>query len=192
MSKPLIIIGGGSSIKEFPNLWDDIASHDVMSINYAYRFLKQPPKYQVSIDKLFLFNNADDMSKLSEAGTMIIGQQGSCVVDKTFNPDGNLFCGKKKLSGIFALDYALRILKRTMIFLFGYDYGFIDGKSHFYDNIEHSGIKKSRAYYDAEGNIDGVGDFDNFVGASVFIVGQSNIKCFPKIKYYQFTGMVNR
>lgn len=188
----LIIIGGGNSITSFPTLFNDIVGHDVMTINYAYKFIKETPKYQISCDRLFWNNNIVEMSKLELYGCKLIQKDREFkTVKNAFNCDTNvLYTGKQKLSGVFALDYATQYLKYDKYFLFGYDFGFVDGKSHFY-NIDHSGNGKSGAYYDKEGNVlEAVNDFDYFKDYDIKIVGESNIKSFDKIKYKEFKEII--
>lgn len=180
----LIIIGGGSSIRKFPSLWDDIIGCDVMVINYSYKFVKKPPKYLVSADRKFLKNNKLEIEKLSSSGVKIITRT---------NVNASLFAGKPtitppgKLSGIFALSYATQKLNYDKIYLFGYDFGPRNGKIHFYDNINHSGINKDGTYLDENKNIrKEVENFNIFKNYNITIVGDSNIKSFRKISYKHF------
>lgn len=185
----LIIIGGGSSIKDFPLLFDDIIGHDVMSINYTYKFLKEAPKYQVSIDAGFWNKNIPEMSALELAGCKLIQRNKENKKTKEVaNASGDcFFTGKRNLSGVFALDYAIKKLNYDNVYLFGFDFGLINGQTHFYDNIDHSGIGKDRAYIDKNGKVlEAVNDFDYFKGGNIRIVGESNVMTFKKIKYKIF------
>ena len=183
----LIIVGGGSSIRSFPNLWIDLKGKDVMSVNYAYRFLKEPPKYQISMDKKFWKGNYVDMERLADAGCTIINRNNEMVITREFRSDA-FFCGQRRLSGIFAISYATkRLIDYRRIFLLGYDFGPIDGRTHFYDGINHSGVDKIRAYLDMQGNVlPALRDFDYFDKFDISIVGQSHIKSFPIITYGEF------
>lgn len=188
----LIIIGGGNSIRSFPTLWDDIVGHDVMAVNNAYRYTKEPPKYLVSIDRLFWKNNLEAVNKLEKAGTKLVNRNKEHVTVKEYHEEGNLYCGSRKLSGMFALSYAHRVLKCEKIYLFGFDFGLIDGKTHFYDDVRHSGIGKDRAYLDEHGNVlDAVNDFLVYRDHDIFIIGESNINCFNKINYEVFKNDIN-
>lgn len=187
----LIIIGGGNSIKSMPTLWDDIIGHDVMTINYAYKFVKETPKYQVSIDRMFWKNNKAEMDKLEACGCKLINRNREYVLVEKYEPKGNMFRGQRKLSGVFALDYAIRKLNYEMIFLFGYDFGVVDGKTHFYDDPKHSGINKSGAYLNGNNNpLGAIHDFENFMSHKIIIVGKSNIHCFPRIDYSGFANWI--
>ena len=120
---------------------------------------------------------------------MKINRNNEYVCVENYNQDGNFFKGHRKLSGVFALDYAIRKLEHKRIFLFGYDFGVVNGKTHFYDEPRHGGIGKSKAYLDSDGNVlPAVKDFDNFkdCGKQIIIVGKSNIASFPKIEYAGF------
>ena len=181
----LIIIGGGNSIRAFPGLWDDVIGHDVMTVNHAYRFAKELPKYQVSIDRKFWKENAGDMDMLEAAGCKLINRDRECPMSKAFRDDV-FFCGARKLSGVFALSYATRKLNYNTIYLFGFDFGVVAGKTHFYDSINHSGIGKGRAYMDEKGETLGAAnDFDYFT-QSIFTVGETNITAFKNINYSLF------
>jgi hypothetical protein len=193
--KTLVIVGGGASIKKYPTLFDDIVGHDVMSINYAYQFMKEIPKYQISLDRLFWTKNLKDMMYLKSKGCQLINSNAEYkgVKNHEATDDNTFFCGKQRLSGVFALDYACQCLPYDKIYLLGYDFGFTDGKSHFHD-IEHSGMGKASTYYDREMKIlEAVNDFVYFLtyDNDVFVVGDSNINALNKIKYEGFKHDIN-
>jgi len=184
----LIIIGGGNSIRKFPNLWLDLRGKDVMSVNYAYRFLLERPKYQASMDKRFWKNNYIEMERLANFGTTMINRNCELPTSKIWVEDA-FYCGSRRLSGVFALSYATqRLLPRyDGICLLGYDFGPIDGKTHFYDAPVHPGIGKDSSYLDAEKKIlPAVDDFAHFEQNNIYLVGESNIKHFPQIEYSEF------
>lgn len=189
----LIIIGGGNSIRAVPSLWEDARGIDVMTVNHAYRFVKETPKYQVSIDRKFWKENAGDMDALKNAGCKLVNRNREYTITKTFTADDKLFCGARKLSGVFALSYATRKLNYDTIYLFGFDFGMVNGKTHFYDDIKHSGIGKYQAYLEDNGNLlSAVDDFNRFKNYCIYIVGESNIRTFPKITYDIFIkGMMS-
>jgi hypothetical protein len=78
----LVIIGGGNSIRSFPDLWIYLKGQDVMSVNHAYRFLVEPPKYQASIDRKFWKENYAEMERLANAGTTIINRNNELPITK--------------------------------------------------------------------------------------------------------------
>jgi hypothetical protein len=181
----MVIIGGGYSILSFPNIWHDINDLDVMTINYAYQFMTKRPKWQFSIDRKFWSRNAREMDKLQAEGTLLVGRNNEFAVSKTIPLNGEVYCGQRKLSGVAAISWAVKNINPIRIILFGFDFGLIDKThTHFYAAPAHSGIGKTSAYHDNSGPVlDAVHDFDNFKGASIFIVGETNIKSFPKITY---------
>ena len=184
----LIIIGGGNSISYYqPYFWEDIIGKQTMSINYAYKFMLESPTYQISIDTKFWKTNKEDMNNLEKKGTILINRNREYVTTKKFHREGNLYSGSRTLSGVFALSYVTRKMYYEKIFLFGYDFGIIDGQTHFYNNIKHSGLGKARAYHDPNGQIlEAVKDFDNFKEYPIYVIGKSHIESFPKISYEEF------
>ena len=134
------------------------------------------------------------MDKLAEKGCIIINRNRELKSTKNIANanDDILFTGHRNLSGVFALSYATKYLNYDKIYLFGYDFGTIKGKTHFYNNIMHSGIGKDRAYLDREGKIlPAIKDFDNFKGYNITIVGDSNIDSFEKITYKEFKRRIS-
>lgn len=185
----LIIIGGGNSIRSFPTLFDDIVGHDVMTINYSYKFVKEPPKYQVSVDRLFWSKNVPEMTGLEIDGCYLVPmpQQQNITKKVSEATDDVFFVGQHKFSGFYGVNYATKKLKYDTIYLLGFDHGVVDGKTHFYDNIDHSGIGKTRAFVDCPGvtkNI--IDDWDYLKDYNIKIVGDSKIKTFDKISYKSF------
>jgi hypothetical protein len=187
----LIIIGGGNSIRKFSNLWIDLKGQDVMSVNHAFRFLVEPPKYQISMDRKFWKLNYAEIERLANAGTTIINRHNELEISKEWNEE-KYFCGARRLSGVFALSYATMRLKYDGIYLLGFDFGPQDNRTHFYDDPKHSGYGKASAYMDGSGVVlPAISDFDHFKGHNIFLVGESNIKSFPIITYSEFLEAIN-
>jgi hypothetical protein len=164
----------------------------VMSVNHAFRFLAQPPKYQISMDRKFWKLNYAEIERLANAGTTIINRHNELEIGKEWSEHA-FFCGQRRLSGVFALSYATTRLKvYSGIYLLGYDFGPQDNRTHFYDDPKHSGHGKASAYVDGAGTVlSAVSDFDHFKGHNIFLVGESNIKSFPAITYDEFLEAIN-
>jgi hypothetical protein len=189
----IVIVGGGASIKAFePRIWDDLDGCMVMSVNHAYRFMRHPPLWQVSIDKKFWKQNEKEMDRLADAGCEMVNRDFSCTMSKEWRID-RYYCGSRKLSGVFALSWTLRAIRPERVFLFGYDFGPVGGRTHFYDEPKHSGMGKERAYMEGGKVLPAVQDFDNFKGmAEIYIVGPTNITSFPVIPYGGFLERIGR
>lgn len=160
-----------------------------MTVNWAYKFVKETPKYQASIDRVFWRNNARDMDKLASKGCKLINRNRELQITKDIQiaDENRLFVSKRNLSGVFALSYAVHKLHCDNVYLFGYDFGPINGETHFYNNIEHSGIGKDRAYLNKDGSVLAeVNDFEYFKKFNISIVGESNIKILEHVSYKQF------
>jgi hypothetical protein len=195
MNNTIVIIGGGASVKAFiPRIWDDLKGLPVLSVNHAYRFLKEPPRWQVSADRKFWKNAAPDMDRLAAAGSVMVNRENELAVSRAWK-EGEYFAGGRKLSGVFALDWALKSLAPERVFLFGYDFGPIDGKTHFYDEPLHSGVGKERAYIGPDGlPFPAVNDFERFKGrgAEIYVIGPTNITAFHVLTYGGFLDRIGR
>jgi hypothetical protein len=198
----LIIIGGGSSIKEGieKDLWNKIKGHFILGTNFSYKFLEATA--QCYVDTNFYDKNFEDLKTLP----LVIGQ-GRKIKQKAENTltisciskyDRNLKNGiyAANLVGLYSLSLAIYLLDIGEIYLLGYDYGTINNNldeknrriSHFYQGkIEHRGIGKCN-WYDTIGRSDkdfGVYKEENKI--KIYNVSpKSNINIFEKIDYDTF------
>lgn len=203
MKKPkqLIIIGGGSSIKEGieQGLWDKLKDKFVIGINFSYNY-HQDPTIQCYLDKQVRDDHEDDFNKLALIVTkkQPIKNRENEVQIETYNTyERNLSSGiyKGSLTGIYALSLAIYLLDIGEIFLLGYDYGASPGKdkgnrdiTHFYQGeIEHRGVGKVN-YYNSKGR--GDQDFSVYKEekqVKIYNVSlNSKINVFEKISYEEF------
>ena len=207
MNKPnqLILIGGGSSIKEgiSKGLWDKIKDHFIIGINYSYKFIDST--IQIWLDKKFYEENKEGFDKLPLIITKPVkGLSSNVMVLKTlsaYKRDVKNGCYKGSLSGIYALSLAIYLLDIGEIFLLGYDFG-ERGKgkkgralTHYYQNLsikdgeilEHRGVGKIN-YYGTKGKADR--DFTPFKDekkVKIYNVSlNSKINTFEKISYDDF------
>lgn len=130
MGNQIIIIGGGTSIKEgiSKELWNKIKDKFVIGINYSYRYFSNPT-FQCFVDDKFYNENYEKMKNIG----LIIGnkkpvknQLSSTILLPSISKyyrDIKHGVYKSSLSGLFALSLAIYLLDEGEIFLLGYDYG---------------------------------------------------------------------
>lgn len=128
--KQIVIIGGGSSIKEglTKDLWKKLENKFIIGLNYSYNYFKDPT-IQCYVDRDFYKDNIEKMSHLP----LIIGNthKGLKLDPNTitintcaeYKRDLNPGCYKASLGGLFALSLAIYLLDGGTIFLLGYDWG---------------------------------------------------------------------
>ena len=202
MPKQLILIGGGSSIKEgIPlGLWEKLKDKFTIGLNYSYKIF--PATFQTFVDSTFFNERRLELEQLP----LVIGQ-GRNIKNPPHNLlpvpcisgyDRNLTKGihSGRLCGIYSLSLAIYLLNEGEIYLLGYDNGSItkdlDNKkrrnTHWYQGqIEHRGVGKC-SYYDVKDR--GDKDYEvykNEQRVHIFNVSlQSKINIFPKISYEEF------
>jgi len=198
----LIILGGGSSLKEGLDLglWDKIKGHFVVGTNYSYKFFDST--VQVFVDSSFYNKQKIELERLP----LIIGQCRNIKIklpntikipsNSVYSRDLKGGIHSAKLSGIYALSLAIYLLNVGEIYLLGYDLGSVSKKldnknrkiTHWYQGqTEHRGVGKV-SYYDVRdrGEKD-FGCFKNEKDVKIFNVSlNSKINVFPKISYEQF------
>jgi hypothetical protein len=198
----LILIGGGSSIKEGISLglWDKLQGRFTIGTNYSYKVF--PATAQTFVDNTFYNTEKTELDKLP----IVIGQPRnikekggnliplSCGAGYTRNLQGGVYSAR--LCGIYTLSLAIYLLDEGEIFLLGYDNGSInkdfDEKkrraTHWYQGeIEHRGVGKC-SYYDVKdrGEKD-YGVYKQEQRVRIYNVSlQSNIPVFPKISFKEF------
>lgn len=207
-NKQLIIIGGGTSIREGVKLrlWNKLDGRFTIGTNFSYQFFTST--IQCYVDKDFYNNEVNNISHLP----MIIGKKHS--LDKK-NPNTimipasseykprNIKDGiyKSSLVGLFALSLGLYLLDEGECYLLGFDYGNISNKkdknnklyTHFYqDQLKHRGIGKVN-YYTMRGRADK--DFGVYLPDSKIkiynVSPNSKITVFPKLTYSEFFNKLN-
>lgn len=201
--KQLIIIGGGTSLKEgiSKGLWNTLKGKLTFGLNYSYRHFEST--VQIYVDQKFYNDEHDKLAGLP----LILGNNHSklkCHPNTIMFPasskyDPTLAKGvyKASLCGMFALSLAL-YFKPKEIFLLGFDYGSITKKvidkkfeTHFYQGqINHRGIGRIN-YYTAKGRAEK--DFKPYKeSGNIYNVSvESTIPTFPKISYDEFFKRLN-
>lgn len=187
--KQLIIIGGGTSIKEGikKDLWIKLKNKFTCGINYSYKYFNSTYLCCMNYTD-FYDTNRKELKKLPLI--ISIARPHPSKWEKNTILINNHLCFV--LSGILALYIGIE-LEPTEIFLLGFDYGTLNNKTHFYqDKIQHRGIGKSQ-YYDYPGHAER--DFDQFKKTKkvrIYNVSlESKITAFPKISYDKFFRMLN-
>jgi len=211
MKKQIIIIGGGTSIKEalLKGLWEKIKGKFVIGLNYSYNYFTNPT-FQSFVDNDFYDDNLKDLEKLS----LIIGNKkrfkkilsNTILLPSiaTYYRDVQHGVYKASLVGLWALSMAIYLINpEDEIYLLGYDYGEVNrvkkGQkffTHFYQgDINHRGIGKIN-YYNASGRAEKDFGVYNIV-KDIKIYNVSKIskipdRIFPKLTYDEFFKRLNR
>jgi hypothetical protein len=199
--KQLIIIGGGSSIKEGieKGLWDKLKDKFVIGINFSYKYHSNPT-LQCYLDKQVRDEHEQEFNALGLIVTKkqsIKNRENEIQIESCSQYERNLTQGvyKGSLTGIYALSLAIHLLDEGEIFLLGYDYGAPAGKdagnrdiTHFYQGeLEHRGVGKVN-YYNSKGRADQ--DFNVYKQekqVKIYNVSlTSKISTFDKISYDEF------
>lgn len=208
-NKSVIIIGGGTSIKEGISLglWENIKDKEIWSLNYAYKTMPYLPKRELWIDISFFTNNTKDLQELNSKGvelhckehgkySLIPEIKKYTTTRLPIEANNKIFVGRMGLSGFFGLSLAIKE-KYDTIYLLGYDFGLIEGetKTHYYQNdiqVISSGVGRPELYR-AENNINlikpEIVDFELYLKESSKIYNvslKSNINYFEKIDYITF------
>lgn len=140
--KSVIILGGGSSVKEGieKGLWEKIKDKEVWSLNYCFKAMPFLPKKQLWVDIDFFTKELDNLQNLYRQGVELITRDhlkfAYIQEIKRFNTTRELvkyhgkqslakneiFYGSMGLVGMFALTYSI-CLGYKNIYLLGYDFG---------------------------------------------------------------------
>jgi len=213
----IIILGGGSSIKEglSKDLWNKIKDHFVLGINYSYKYYT--PTAQVFVDRDFY---EKELPKGLDKIPLIIGKYCK-VAQKLVRPNTillkacseynrNLSKGvyKSALSGIFTLSIAIYLLDKMEgnekeVYLLGYDFSgqgeiIKNGKkiplTHFYQNeLTHRGTGKTNYYMQKNRPDRDFAPFKGIEGIKIYNVSPNSRipdSIFTKIDYDQFFSML--
>ena len=183
-TKPLIICGGGYSIKEGikQGLWDRIKGQEIWSLNFSFLSMPYTPSKEIWIDFFFFLAQQKNLLKLKNCeliaknmGTVykefpITTYEATSKVERY--KDDMLFLGRLCLCGMFAISLAIHRGYKN-IYLLGFDHSIAKNKLQVYRDENH----KVRPE---------VKDFEVFVKDEVKIHNVStisNIECFEKIDY---------
>jgi len=222
MEKEIIIIGGGSSINEGieKGLWEKIKNKITIGTNYSYRFFNNPTIF-CFVDYSFYNNtlNKDFVDNFPLVITKIPNQKDQreefkkkknfilFPVSQTYKGTESLKKGiyTDRLVGLFSLTLAIS-LGFKKIFLLGMDFGCVNGRTHFYENVlSHRGVgmrmtrdgKKRHNTFIYEKNPDEfykvyLDDIKNR-NIKIFNISlRSKIPVFPKVNYNNFFKMIER
>lgn len=221
-NKRIIIVGGGSSVRQdvwdkpvssLP-LWNILKNEATISINYVFRYLN--PTIACFHDETFYRSNLEELKLLP----LIVGVYARNV-EAVLMPNTYLFKNRtdwvmnqwetafygSNLCGVFALSVAINLGYKE-IFLLGYDFGAINGITHFYHddiNLEERDCNHQLKYRGVGFRDDGHGNkihrtsnyenksekyftpFENYKDVSIINVGvDSRLQQFPKIDYGEF------
>lgn len=204
----LIIIGGGTSIKEGieKGLWDKLKGKFTFGLNYSYKFFDSTVQFYV--DQQFYKTEKKNLKDIP----LIIGNMQKMEFhpntimlpsSATYNRDINKGVYTPGSCGLFALTIGV-YLNPKEIFLLGYDFGTPDDNvkdkdqkiiTHFYQgDIDHRGVGKINWYNSKErikkifACYDQVKNEINIENVSLI----SKTKQFPKISYDQFFDKLDK
>jgi hypothetical protein len=183
MSKSVVIVGGGSSVKEgiATGLWEKIKPLEVWGLNYTYKLYPYKLNRQIFVDFSFFKNNQTDLENLAKQGIPIHAKKHSKLKDVTndyiiqYNsvreaggfrgktalkepPEAHIYVGSLGLVGTFALSLAIAEEYNT-IYLLGFDFGPINGKernTHWYQDqikVVSSGVGKPLVYWEPDSKL---------------------------------------
>jgi hypothetical protein len=211
MSRNIILCGGGNSIKEGISLglFERIKDREVWSINFAFLTFNFKPSRQIWVDISFFKNNIEAIQKLYSQGVSCHAKKHQVyrnipeinLYETTRNPqemDKKLYIGRMGLSGFFALHLAVKE-EPDNIFLLGYDFSAINGKTHYYQDthkVQSTGVGHPELYLKGDKPKDEVKDWENFTSPNIKskiynVSPQSAINAFPKITYQEFFNKLN-
>lgn len=205
----LIIIGGGTSIKEGieKGLWERLIDRFTISLNFNYHHFPYHT-FCCYVDKDFYIKNIEGLKVLP----LVVGKyhkqikaEGNLIQLKTneseYDPSLKKGVYKSSLVGLFSLTVGSYLLEEGEVFLLGYDFGAVCGidkknrpMTHYYqeeNKLNHRGIGKIN-YYQSKGRADR--DFKVYNNPKIKIYNvslNSNIDTFEKISYDQFFGKLN-
>jgi len=200
----LIIIGGGTSIKEGieKGLWGKLDGKFVIGTNYSFNY--HIPTVLCYLDNKFFQEQQEKLKTLPLIITKShqknkLNNQIMLKLNSKGTRDLKNGVYKGSLTGIFALSLGIYLLDVGEIYLLGYDFGASgyntakDGKTkksvtHFYqDKIKHRGVGKVN-YYNTKGRAER--DFAPFKDEKkikvINVSPLSKINVFEKISYDEF------
>lgn len=162
LKAPLILLGGGNSVKEGieKELWNRIQGQRIWSLNYAFITMPYLPTREIWMDLPFFDRNVVALQKLQEQGVEMVTKEKVKYTElvrlgriKTYKVNrlrekyngrngikkNFIYVGGMGLTGIFALSLAVAE-EYESIFLLGYDFGtssLNETRTHYYqDDIQ--------------------------------------------------------
>jgi len=212
--KEIILIGGGSSIREglALNLKEKLEGKCGFTLNFSFRHFNSTA--EIAIDESFyrgfilgngITKDQSHVDALKELPFIIAPKLDfvrfyentiTLPFSDTYHKDPlkrGFYIGEKALCGIFALHIASWIASPdTSIYLLGFDGGALEGQdTHYYSDIKHKGMGLTNIYevFDTEKS------YKNFISkdiAKIYNVSPySNLHCFEKIDYSTFFTLLS-
>lgn len=119
-NKPIFIIGGGPSAKSFD--MDSIQDQQVIAVNHAMHFFKQPHHILYYGDRVFENKMKDEI--VNHPSLYKFTKLNTKITNKTFELSGN----NSGTQAIVLADY----LNPSVINLIGFDMQVVDGQTHWH------------------------------------------------------------
>jgi len=220
MNKSVILVGGGSSIREGleKNLWTRIKGQEIWSCNYAWMTMPYLPQREIFVDIGFFKNNMKALEELAKKGVPIhakthnkykaiddiikhnSSREMKCYHGKQALEKGVIYYGRMGLVGFFALSLAIAE-GYNEVFLLGYDFGVPTNQqkfTHYYQNrlnVISTGVGRPQVYLLPDNKLRReVTDWAVFLkekDVKIWNVSLiSNIHYFEKITYNTFFNMI--
>ena len=201
MVDQIIIIGGGTSIKEgiTLGLWAGLQGKCTIGLNYSYKYFQSTS--QMYVDDTFYIKQHEEIKDLP----LVIGKKyeeykmkthaNTIMLDTCPSYNRKLVGGvyTSSLAGLFALSLAIHFEPKE-IYLLGYDYGKLSNEkdkggrflTHFH-NIKNRGQGKVNWYECKDRDEKDFGVYREIKDIKIFNVSpNSNLRVFPKLTYPQF------
>jgi len=212
MSKDIVLVGGGNSIREqLPLLWDKLkeSKAEIWSINFAFMCMPFLPSREIWVDISFFRNNMETLQKLQAQSVKCCCKKHMSYAniseittyEATRDPkemDRKIYIGRMGLGGFFALHLAIKENSEN-IYLLGFDFGSNSSKTHFYQDVievKSTGVGKPELYRNGTNIKDEVSDWQYFTSPDIKtkiynVSPESSITCFEKINYERFYSKLN-
>lgn len=206
MSRQLVIIGGGDSIRAEAEqgLWSKLEGRYTIGLNYNFYHFNST--CLMGVDDEF-YNNKEVFEKLEKLPLIVFGfdkevkkyHPNTIVLRTHYKYSRDLSSGAycSRLAGMFALTLGIYLLDVGTIFLLGYDYNWNEKKimnnkfvTHYYQGeIKHRGIGHWSYYNSIERTKNDFAPYKDETKVKVFnVIGEpeSRIPIFEKIDYPTF------
>jgi len=190
MNDTLVIIGGGSSIKDF-----DLHKLDnlfTFGLNYVCHFYE--PTAIIWIDRNFykdnrqMIDNKNSIKITRDSRDVPVNILQLSASKKYYGSRGLIFgLYHPYLVGLFALSLGIALHFKE-IYLLGYDGQFLNDKSHFH-NIIHRGMQNEVAYLKGNKYFEA---YKDDLTKIYNVSPNSAIHTFPKITYDEFCKIIDK